>query len=74
MVLDLKIIRSDDGFTAEVPSVEGCDTWAHTEEEAISNSINLLRFYIGLEDSKNIKIDKARKENKTTIYKLIFDK
>ncbi len=74
MVLDLVTKVSDDGYSAEVTSVEGCETWAHTEEEAIQNAIELLSFYIGLEDSKKIKIDKARKERNKSVYKLIFNK
>jgi len=74
MVLDLITIQTNDGFSAEIVSIDGCETWAHTEEEAITNALNLLRFYIGLKPSNKIKIDKALKEENKSIYKIIFNK
>ena len=74
MVLDLIISKSDDGFNAEIPSIKGCDCWAHEEDEAIDKSIELLKYYLNLEDDSKINIDRARKENFKTIYKLVFNK
>ncbi len=74
MVLDLNIIKTDDGFTAEVPSVKGCETWAHNEDEAIEKTVELLKFYIQSQPDMKIKIDRARRENSLTVYKLIFEK
>ena len=74
MVLDLVIIKTNDGITAEIPSIKGCECWAHKEEEAISKSIELLKFYTNLNDNSEIKIDKARKIQNKTIYKLVFNK
>lgn len=74
MVIDLLITGSDDGFTAEVPSVNGCESWAHEEEDAINNAVGLLRFYLNLDETIEIKIDKARRSGKKTVYKLVFDK
>lgn len=74
MVLDLIITLTDDGFTAEVPSVSGCESWAHTEEEVISNALILLRFYLSLPDEADVKIDKARRNKNKIVYKLIFEK
>lgn len=74
MVLDLVIIKTNDGITAEIPSIKGCECWAHKEEEAISKSIELLKFYTNLDDNSEIKIDKARKIQNKTIYKLVFNK
>ena len=74
MVLDLIVIKTDDGFTAEVPSINGCESWAHEEDEAIQKTVDLLRFYNNLDNSVEIKIDKARGNKTKTIYKLVFDK
>jgi predicted RNase H-like HicB family nuclease len=73
MVLDLNVIHSDDGYTAEVPTIKGCESWAHTEDDAINKTIELLKFYLKSPPSLKMKIDKARKENNLTIYKIVFD-
>jgi predicted RNase H-like HicB family nuclease len=36
MILDLIIDKSGDGYSAEIPSIKGCECWAHDEEDAIS--------------------------------------
>ncbi len=74
MVLDLHVIHTDDGYTAEVPSIKGCECWAHQEDEAINKIIELLKFYLHVPDDKKILLDRARRENSLTVYKLIFDK
>ncbi len=74
MVLDLYVTRTDDGFTAEVPSIKGCECWAHQEEEAIDKTIQLLKYYLHNSSDKKIIVDKARRENALTVYKLVFDK
>lgn len=73
MILDLLVTKTDDGYSTDVPSIKGCDSWAHEENEAISKTIELLKYYLQAPDMK-IKIDLARKEKSVTIYKLIFDK
>ena len=74
MVLDLVVTKTDDGITAEIPSINGCECWAHKEEEAITKIVELLRFYNNLDETVEIKIDKARRTKVKTIYKLVFDK
>ncbi len=74
MVLDLVVTDTGDGFSGEIPSVEECETWAHTEEEAITKAIELLRFYIGIPEEEKIKVDKARRNKNKTVYKLVFNK
>ena len=74
MVLDLHVTRTNDGYTAEILSINGCESWAHDEEIVIDKILELLRFYNQLQDSVEIKIDKARIEGNKTIYKLVFDK
>lgn len=73
MILDLIVKRTDDGYTAEVPSLKGCESWAHDEETVIEKILEMTSFYLRI-DIKEIKFDKARKEENKTIYKLIFDK
>lgn len=74
MVLDLVVVDTDDGYTAEIPSLKGCECWAHEEDEAINKAVELLRFYNNLDEEVEIKIDKARGNKTKTIYKLVFDK
>ncbi len=74
MVLDLLTTKTDDGVTAEIPSIKGCECWAHKEDEAIEKSLELLRFYNGLDKDIEIKVDKARGTKTKTIYKLVFSK
>jgi len=73
MILDLIITKTNDGYTADVPSIKGCETWAHDEETVIEKIIELTSYYIQL-PAKEIKLDKARKEENKIIYKLIFHK
>lgn len=73
MVIDLIVTKTNDGYTAEVPSLKGCETWAHDEDTVIEKIIELTSFYIQLQP-KAIRLDKARKEENKIIYKLIFDK
>jgi predicted RNase H-like HicB family nuclease len=74
MVLDLVVTDTDDGFTADIPSIKGCESWAHTEDEVIDKTIDLLSFLISIPEKEKIKIDRARKEKNRTVYKLVFDK
>lgn len=74
MVYDLIVTKSDDGVTAVIPNIKGIDCWAHNEDDAMNEAIQLLCYYLKFEDSKHIKIDVSRKENGKTIYKLIFNK
>ncbi|MDQ7815647.1 MAG: hypothetical protein RDU14_01335 [Melioribacteraceae bacterium] len=74
MVLDLIVLQTDDGFSVEIPSIKGCESWAHNEEDAISRTLEMFRFYIQAESNFKIKIDLARKEGYKKVYKIIFDK
>ncbi len=73
MVIDLIVTKTNDGYTAEVPSLKGCESWAHDEDTVIIKILELSSFYLQL-PVKEIKLDRARKENNTIIYKLIFNK
>jgi len=73
MVIDLIVTKTNDGYTAEVPSIKGCESWAHDEDTVLEKIIELTSFYVRL-SVKEIKLDKARREENKTIYKLIFHK
>ena len=73
MVIDLIITKTNDGYTAEVPSIKGCESWAHDEDSVIDKILELTSFYLQL-SVKEIRMDRARKEENKIIYKLIFDK
>lgn len=73
MVVDIVIKKVIDGYSAEIPSIKGCESWAHDEETALEKIIELASFYLKIPKDK-FKIDKARKEEDSVIYKLIFNK
>jgi predicted RNase H-like HicB family nuclease len=73
MVLEIVVHKTDDGYTAEVPSLKGCESWAHDEDTVISKIVELVAYYLKT-DQKEFKIDKARGSRTKTIYKLIFSK
>lgn len=74
MVLDLIVDRSDDGYSTEIPSVKGCESWDHNEDDAILKTLELLRYFIQLDTNYKIKVDLARKEGFRKVYKIIFDR
>ena len=74
MVIDLVVTIEEDGFCAEVPSLKGCESWAHTEDESITNAIELTRFYANIDSDIAIKVDLARRSKRKKVYKLIFNK
>lgn len=73
MVIDLVITKTDDGYSADVPSISGFECWAPGEDEAIEKSLELVSFYLNL-PVKEIKVDRARREGNKVINKLIFQK
>lgn len=73
MILDVIVNKSDDGFTAEIPSLKGCDTWAHDLDTVLVNIVDLAAYYLKTDASK-FKVDKARETKTRIIYKLVFDK
>jgi len=74
MVIDLVVTHTDDGYVADIPSIKGCDSWAHKEEDVIEKSLELVRFYANVPEDNEIKVDRARRQGKKVIYKLIFEK
>ncbi|KAB2907685.1 MAG: hypothetical protein F9K26_10330 [Ignavibacteriaceae bacterium] len=71
MVLEVVVTKSDDGYTAEIPSINGCETWAHTEDEVIEKILEQAMFYLKIDDLKRLKLDKSRGDFSVTVYKLI---
>ena len=73
MVLDVIVTKTNDGFTAEIPSINGCESWAHDEETVLSKILELAAFYLKT-DLNKFKLDKARKLKNHSVYKLVFNK
>ncbi len=73
MILDVLVKKSDDGYTAEIPSLKGCESWAHDEDTVLDKIIELASFYLQTNSNK-FKLDKAHKYSNTSVYKLIFYK
>ncbi len=74
MVIDMIITDTGDGYSSEVPSLKGCECWAHSSDEAIEKTVEMVRFYAGIPEDIEILVDRARKTRKAIVYKLIFDK
>jgi len=72
VVLDIIVIKTFDGFTAEVPSLTGCESWAHDEVTVLTKILDLAAFYLKT-DVKKLKVDKARKIKDHSVYKLVFN-
>ncbi|RJP74273.1 MAG: hypothetical protein C4539_00515 [Ignavibacteriales bacterium] len=73
MVLTMIVTKTDDGFTGEVPSLKGCESWAHEEDVAIDKTLDLVAFYLKLPVA-HFAMDKLRKEKNKTFYKIVFNK
>ncbi|MGE5399401.1 MAG: type II toxin-antitoxin system HicB family antitoxin [Ignavibacteriales bacterium] len=73
MVLTLVVTKTDDGFTAEVPTIKGCESWAHDEETVIDKILDLVAFYMKM-DQPYFSMDKTRKNGNRTFYKIVFNK
>jgi len=72
MILNLIVTRSDDGCTAEIPSLKGCECWAHDENTVLDKILELAAYYLKT-DVKRLKVDRARGNRNKIIYKLIFN-
>ena len=73
MILDVIVTKSDDGYTAEIPSLKGCESWAHDEDTVLDKIIELASFYLKTKTNK-FKLDKARIKANISVYKLVFNK
>jgi predicted RNase H-like HicB family nuclease len=73
MILDVIVNKTSDGYTAEIPSINGCESWAHDEDTVLNKILELASFYLKT-DIKKFKLDKARRLNERSVYKLVFNK
>jgi len=73
MILDIVVEITDDGCTAEIPTLKGCECWSHDEDSVLDKIIDLASYYLKTE-KKQFKIDKARGTKHTKTYKLVFNK
>ena len=73
MILDIIVKKTDDGYTAEIPSLKGCESWAPDEETVLNKILELASFYLRTSKEK-FKVDKARVKSNTSVYKLVFNK
>ncbi len=73
MILDIVVEKTDDGCTAEIPSLKGCECWAHDEDTVLDKVVDLASYYLKT-DKKKFKLDKARISKQKIIYKLVFYK
>ncbi len=74
MILDVIVRKTDDGFTAEIRSLKGCESWAHDEETVLNKILEVASFYLRIDSPKKIKLDKARVSKSKSVYKLVVDK
>lgn len=74
MILDIIVKKTDDGYTAEVPSLKGCECWAHDEDTALAKIKDLVVYYLKLDSVEKLRLDKARGSRNKVIYKLVFNK
>lgn len=73
MILDIIVNKSNDGYTAEIPSIKGCESWAHDEETVLQKIVELASFYLDTKKER-FKLDKSSVRFNTSVYKLIFNK
>jgi len=74
MILDIIVKKTDDGFTAEIPSLKGCESWAHDEETVLDKILEIASFYLKIDSPKKLKLDRARVWENKTVYKLVVNK
>jgi hypothetical protein len=74
LVIDIVVNKTDDGVTAEIPGIRGCEVWAHDEDTALDKILELAAYYLKIESKDKLKVDLARKSKTQIIYKLIFNK
>lgn len=50
MRYSIRLIESDEGFSASVPGLPGCWTQGQTEDEALENIRDAIREYVAARD------------------------
>ncbi|MBR9974266.1 MAG: hypothetical protein KFF77_01675 [Bacteroidetes bacterium] len=61
-----------DGVDASIPSIRECETWAPTEDEALTSLVERLAYFLRREQGFRHQIDYMRREDGKTWYKLII--
>lgn len=74
MILDIIVKKTDDGYTAEIPGLKGCESWAHDEDTVVEKITDLAAYYLKINSKDKFKIDRARTGKNKIIYKLVFNK
>ncbi len=69
MILDVVVTETNDGYTAEIPSLSGCESWAHDEDTVLENILELASFYLNV-NSEKFKLDKARRTKNRSTFKI----
>ena len=72
MQLQIVTRKTDDGVEASVPSIRECESWAATEDEAIDNLLDRVRFVLHLKEGFRHKLDISRREGDETWYALVL--
>lgn len=74
MKLDIIVSKGYDGINAKIPSLQDCESWAHTEDEALEKITELARFIMKLSPQSKIVVDQRAKEGDVKIFSMIFSK
>jgi hypothetical protein len=70
MQLQLVTRKAWTGVDASVPSIAECETWAATEEEALTLLLDRVAYFLRLRAGFKHSIDILRKEDGDTYYTL----
>ena len=62
--------KTFEGFDASLPSIRECESWAKTEDEALENLLERVRFFLNLPVTRKHSIDVMHKEDGRTYYTL----
>lgn len=73
MLLNMIVTKTNDGYIAEVPSIKGCESWAHDEDTVIDKTLDLTAYYMKLPQA-HFAMEKIRVTGNKTFYKIIFNK
>ncbi len=65
------IEKSDTGVDASVPSIRECESWAATEDDAITAILDRLAYFIHRESGFKHILDFTREEDGKRYYKVI---
>jgi hypothetical protein len=64
--------RTLDGYNACIPSIRECDSWAATEDDAITNMLERLAFFTQRKAGFKHTLDVLKREDGKVYYTLII--